>query len=229
MIKLSRILKDYRESGAVNRLVGVLEAVDDRVFLTKSGDLLVMLATPGIDYECRDAVQLEQITHRFESAVRMFDENFRFYQYLLKRDNPPIPHRAYEDPVVRAAVENRTAYLQAKASHLYSLDIYYALVYEWTSQHKRAPERLSHSLRNLRDVLSTRSQIAILDEELNRAREVLNNKVTSFIVQLQDTLRVDVSRQATRFQLLPALTQLHALQGRYGPFEIRPVCGLSGL
>ena len=68
VIKLSRILKDYRESGAVNRLVGVLEAVDDRVFLTKSGDLLVMLATPGIDYECRDAAA--------HAASRGLNENF---------------------------------------------------------------------------------------------------------------------------------------------------------
>src|SRR5712692_11435649 len=107
VIRLSRIVRDYQESGALNALVNVHTAVDDHTFLTKSGDLIVMLGVQGVDYECLDASQLEQVARRFESAVRIFDENFRLYQYLVKRDSAPLPHRSYDNPVVQQAVTSR--------------------------------------------------------------------------------------------------------------------------
>src|SRR3989442_13323892 len=104
MIKLSRILKDYQESGALNALVNVHAAVDDYTFLTKSGDLLAVVAVQGVDYECLDHSQLDQLARRFEAAVRIFDESFRVYQYLIKRDNVSIPHRHYDNPVIEEAI-----------------------------------------------------------------------------------------------------------------------------
>lgn len=44
MTKLSRILKDYHESGAMSALINIHSAIDDQVFLTKSGHLVMMLA-----------------------------------------------------------------------------------------------------------------------------------------------------------------------------------------
>ncbi len=82
MIRLSRILKDYREAGAMNALVNIHSAIDDHTFLTKSGDLLMVTAARAVDYECLDPAQLDQIARRFESAMRIFDENYRIYQYL---------------------------------------------------------------------------------------------------------------------------------------------------
>jgi hypothetical protein len=51
----------------------------------------------------------------FEAALRIFDERFRVYQYLLKRDQTDIPHREYSNPVVQKAIQNRVAYLQRKS------------------------------------------------------------------------------------------------------------------
>ena len=127
MTKLSRILKDYNDSGAMNALIPIHAAIDDHTFLTKSGDLMTLVAVQGVDYECVDALHLDHIARRFESTLRTFDENFRLYQYLVKRDAPPIPHRTYASPVVQQAVANRIAYLQGK--NLYSLDTYIAVVY----------------------------------------------------------------------------------------------------
>ena len=87
MIKLSRILKDYQDCGALSPFVNVHAALDDHTFLTKSGDLMMALALEGFDYECRDASELDQLARRFESCVRILDERFRIYQYLVKRDN----------------------------------------------------------------------------------------------------------------------------------------------
>jgi type IV secretion system protein TrbE len=207
--ELTRILKDYQESGAVNSLVSVLAAIDDHTFLTKSGNLVAILATPGLDYECLDPSTMQQITHRFESAMRIFDEKFRVYQYLLKRDNPPMPHRSYDSPVVQEAVASRIAYLQGKADHLYSLEIYFAVVYEGSSQDTHSQAKLAKLFRNplasLREMLSPRTRIRILEDELDQAREVLAHKAMSFVVQMQDCVRVDVLDKERAFRFFRRL------------------------
>ena len=91
MTRFRDILKEHHETGAMNALVNVHTAIDDYTFLTKSGDLLMVLSARGVDYECLDPAQLDQLARRFESTIRIFDENFRIYQYLLKRDGPSLP------------------------------------------------------------------------------------------------------------------------------------------
>ena len=59
MISVRRILKDYDDSGALHTRVGVQSAIGEGVFVTKSGDLLMMLALHGPDYECLDGKDLE--------------------------------------------------------------------------------------------------------------------------------------------------------------------------
>ena len=67
-------------------LIPLYGFVDDGVFLTKSGDLGVVLALEGVDYECLDPQQREAVTTRFEVALRLWDERTRLYQYVLKRN-----------------------------------------------------------------------------------------------------------------------------------------------
>ena len=71
MTKLTRILKDYQDSGSLSAFVNVHAAIDDHTFLTKSGDLVMALRVEGPDDECRDASELDQLARRFESAVRI--------------------------------------------------------------------------------------------------------------------------------------------------------------
>ena len=47
MIPVSRIVKDYREAGAMNTLIGLYGFVDEHCFLTKGGDLGVVLRVEG--------------------------------------------------------------------------------------------------------------------------------------------------------------------------------------
>ena len=132
MIKPSRIIRDYQdEAGSLSSQLNLYGFVDDHTFLTKSGDLGVVLSVQGVDYECLDHEQLNEVARRFEAAMRIFDEKFRFYQYILKRDAPSIPHREYpESPVLQEAITNRAAYLRRKAGEMYTLDIFFVVVYE---------------------------------------------------------------------------------------------------
>src|SRR5436305_15187284 len=113
MLRLKRIFKNYDETGSLNERVNLYGFVGPEVFLTKSGDLGVILEVRGVDYECLDGASVDALTKRLESALRLFDENYRIYQYLFKRNDPKIPHKLYGTPVVDAAIANRMAYLQS--------------------------------------------------------------------------------------------------------------------
>ncbi len=222
MTRLSRILKDHHESGAMNALINIHAAIDEQIFLTKGGDLVMMLAARGVDYECLDPSQLDQIARRFEAAVRVFDENFRLYQYLVKRDGAALPHRTYDNPVVQAAIKNRIAYLQRKANSLYSVETYYAVVYQGWKQanaHKLA-EFLTRPLISLREMLSSKVGATVLEHELDGASDILTNKVMSFLVQLQDTIHVEVLDKQRAFRFLRQLVK--HLAGGHVP-RVRPI------
>src|SRR5713226_3999469 len=77
MIKLRRLLKDYEDSGALHANVGVLEAIDENSFLTKAGHLFRMLRVDGVDDECLEPGQVDQIAQRVESAFRLRSEERR--------------------------------------------------------------------------------------------------------------------------------------------------------
>jgi hypothetical protein len=55
-----------------------------------AGDLLLSLIAEGVGYECLDNASIDGLTKRLESALRLFDENYRVYQYLFKRNNQTI-------------------------------------------------------------------------------------------------------------------------------------------
>src|SRR5260370_33168762 len=115
MFKLARITKEYHEAAALCSQVNLFGFVDDEMFLTKSGDLGIVLSIEGVDYECLDANTIENLTHRITAAFRIFDEKCRVYQYLFKRNRENIPFRNYQNPIVNAAIQNRIAYLNTKA------------------------------------------------------------------------------------------------------------------
>ncbi len=64
MFKLERALKTYREAGSLNAQVNLFGFIDDHTFLTKSGDLGLVLA---------DSKSLKSRQHTFSPvpAVRL--------------------------------------------------------------------------------------------------------------------------------------------------------------
>ena len=101
---------------------------DEHSFLTKSGDLGAALRIGGIDYESLDHAGRDHAVKRVEAAFRSLDDKCRLYQILFKRNHPAIPHAEYEDPLVRAAVEQRADFLQSKSDRLYSIELYWVVM-----------------------------------------------------------------------------------------------------
>jgi type IV secretion/conjugal transfer VirB4 family ATPase len=206
VLSLKRIVRNYSEAGALNAQLNLYGFLDDQVFLTKTGDLGVILEVRGVDYECLDGASIDALTKRLESALRLFDDNYRLYQYLFKRNNPSIPHKLYGSPVVDAAISNRIAYLRSKAGQLFSLSIYYVVLFE-------APPALGNQLlavrknparlmEELRAWFSTDARVNLLDRELTRARTSLLAKVGSFLLQVADFLPVELLHKQDAFRVL---------------------------
>jgi len=209
MFRLKRIFQNYEESGSLNAQINLYGFVADQVFLTKTGDLGVILEVRGVDYECLDGSTIDALTKRLESALRVFGEDYRLYQYLFKRNDPELPHRLYGDAVVDTAIENRIAYLQSKADRLFSLSIYYVLLWEGAHDAHRLGHALFELLRRpgqafeqMQAWFSTEKQVRALNRELIRAQSALLEKVGSFLLQVADFLTVRVLDKHDAFRML---------------------------
>jgi type IV secretion/conjugal transfer VirB4 family ATPase len=209
MLKLQRIFKNYQETGAFNEQVNLYGFIDSNVFLTKSGELGVILEVRGVDYECLDGASIDGLTKRLESALKLFDENYRIYQYLFKRNNETIPYKLYGNPVVDTAIKNRIAYLAAKADTLFSLSVYYVIFFEGSRPKRKIgsalakfPEQPVQALGEIWAYFSTRRQVVFLDREITKAQATLLQKAQSFILQVSDFLTVRLLDKREAFQIL---------------------------
>src|ERR1700680_5233083 len=177
MLRLSRIFKNYNETGSLNEQINLYGFIGPNVFLTKTGEVGVILELHGVDYECLDPVAIDGLTKRLESALKLFDENCRVYQYLFKRNNENIPYKLYDNPVVDAAIKNRVAYFAGKSDTLFSLSIYYVILFEgfrYTRTLSRALSEFqkhpSKALAALRAHFSGQKQVVLLDREIGKVQ-----------------------------------------------------------
>src|SRR5260370_31464355 len=100
MLNLRRLFKNYKETGSFNEQISPQIFIDELLFLTKIGDLGAVLEVRGVDFECLDGASVDGLTKRLESALKLFNERFRVYQYIFRVNNQTIPHKLYGNPVV---------------------------------------------------------------------------------------------------------------------------------
>ena len=192
MGKVSHLLRDFRDAGALNCVIPVWGFVDDTTVLTKSGALGVVFRLQGVDAECLDPTERHAVTRRFEQALRQLDESFRVYQYLLKRPAAPIQATAHPHPVVHEALERRAASFAERADTLFELELYLVILYEgWAS--RRSASVLADLWRapvdTVRELLSADRVMTVMEDELQRATLHLARKAEAFAEQLTDTVR----------------------------------------
>ena len=203
MRRLSQIVQDYRDTGAMSTLINLYGFVDDAVFLTKSGDLGVVLALGGVDYECLDPDQREAVTRRFEVALRLWDEHTRLYQYVLKRNQVALPDDAHPNPAVDALLQRRHAFLEATQAERYTVELYLVVLAEagrHTEPGRTAVRRfLRAPLTTIREWLSTARTVVRLDDAIERRRVQLRHQVDAFVLQLEDTVRPRVLPKGEAF------------------------------
>lgn len=209
MLNLRRIFKNYEETGSLNAMVNLFGFIGPQVFLTKSGEVGIIFELEGVDYECLDQMALDALTKRLESALRLFDENYRVYQMLFKRNRQEIPHTYCGNPVVDSAIRNRVAYFAEKADSLFSLSIVFVVLCpalaarrSLTNSILEFPASPRRSLAELRARLSSQACVRLDDREIGRAESVLRQKVESFRTQVSDFVSTRVLSKEDAFIVL---------------------------
>ena len=172
---------------------------DEHCFLTKSGDLGSVLKIGGVDYESLDRAGRDYAVKRLEAALRSLDDRTRLYQILFKRNHPTISHAEYDNPLVRASVEQRAAFLESKAERLYSIEIYWVVMVDGSYTrtgllHALAtlPKQPRSSLRDLHALFSGKKERTLLYEQIERDRQRLQQKAQSLSGQLNDLTTVEL-------------------------------------
>jgi type IV secretion/conjugal transfer VirB4 family ATPase len=208
VFRTSNITKDWKEAGSFAEQVNLYGFWDEYAFLTKSGDLGCALRIGGIDYESLDHAGRDYAVKRLEAAFRSLDDKTRLYQILFKRNHPTIPHAVYENPLVRAAVEQRGSFLQSKSERLYSIEIFWVVMIDGSYQktgllHALAqlPKQPRSSLRDLRALFSGNKERTLLYEQIERDRLFLQQKVNSLSGQLSDLTTVELLGAEKTFRL----------------------------
>jgi type IV secretion/conjugal transfer VirB4 family ATPase len=216
MLRLKRIFKNYQETGSLNEQVNLYGFIGPEVFLAKTGEVGLILEVRGVDYECLDGAAIDGLTKRLESALKLFGDDYRVYQYLFKRNNETIPYKLYGNPVVDTAIQNRITYLGSKADTLFSLSIYYVVLYQGSqishtlgSTLAEFPKNPKRAFRELCAYFFAKKQVLLLGREITRAEATLLLKAQSFILQVSDFLPVRILGKQEAFRVLKKTLNFH--------------------
>jgi len=202
MFRTDRAIRPWKESAALNAHINLYGFWNQTAFLTKSGDLGMVLRVPGVDYESLDSGEQEYAVKRLESALKAFGPGFHVYQYLFKRNRPEIPFASYDDPIVETANDQRRQFFESKRDHLYQIEIFYCILLEGARSKTglgAALARLFHdpagAVGELRAQFSNGSMKTLLRSQIEADLTHVEQRVQTFIQQLVDFMRIEVEGQ----------------------------------
>ena len=206
MLNIHKLIKPWSESGALNANVNLYGFLKEDVFLTKSGDLGMVLSVPGVDYESLDSEEQQYAVRRLEAALKAFGEGFHIYQYLIKTNQPEIPFASYGDEVIDAAIQQRREYFEAKRDQLYTIEIFYVVVLEGSRSKtgilaalKRFPTDPDGAIRELKAQFSSGETKVLLRKQIAADLRSLRQQVENFTRHLADFMRIEVLNSQGQF------------------------------
>jgi type IV secretion system protein VirB4 len=212
MLRLDRVIKPWKESAALNDHINLYGFWNETAFLTKSGDVGMVLRVPGVDYESLDHAEQEYAVKRLEAALKAFGPGFHVYQYLFKSNRPEIPFAKYDDPVVEAAIDQRLQFFESKRDHLYQVEIFYAIVLEGPRSKSGVSAALARlftdpagAVAELRTQFTSNSMKTLLRSQIEDALGRLDQKVQAFSRQLADFMQIEVLDQQGQFRFFRRL------------------------
>lgn len=206
MFRLDKVIKPWKESAALSDHVNLYGFWNDTTFLTKSGDVGMVLSVPGVDYESLDRSEQEYAVKRLEAALKAFGPGFHVYQYLFKSNGPDIPFAEYDDPVVAAAIDQRKQFFEAKRERLYQVEIFYCILLEGSRSKTgvgAALTRLLHdpegAIGELKAQFTNDNMKTLLRSHIERDVRRLDQQVQAFARQLADFMQIEVLDQPGQF------------------------------
>ena len=212
MLRMTHVIKPWKESGALNAHINLYGFWNQGIFLTKSGDLGLVLKVRGVDYESLDQKAQEYAVKRLEAAMKVFGPGFHVYQYLFKTSRPTIPFQTYGDPIVNAAVEQRKEFFAQKLDCLFDVEIFYAVVIEGARSKTGITAALAQilfdpaaAMGELKAQFSNDKMKVLLREQIEADLLKLEQRTQSFSRQVADFVQIEVLQQDQCFCFLRRL------------------------
>jgi len=206
MLRLDKVIKPWKESAALNDHINLYGFWNETTFLTKSGDVGMVLSISGVDYESLDRSEQEYAVKRLEAALKAFCPGFHVYRYLFKSNRPDIPFATYDDPVVEAAIDQRRKFFEGKREHLYQVEIFYCILLEGARSKTGVGTALARLLRDpeggiaeLKAQFTSDSMKKLLRMHIERDLQRLDQHVQAFARQLADFMQIEILNQQEQF------------------------------
>jgi type IV secretion/conjugal transfer VirB4 family ATPase len=222
VLNLRSIFRNYKETAALNEHCSLFSFISDHCFLTKSGDVGVVLALKGLDYECLDQHDIDGYTKKLEAAFKLCGPDVRVYQYLFKQNYTPDTPKTYSNPVVQRASHERTRYFNEKAGELFSLEIYYVILYQGSANSAKMTftkalasffsDGFSAGMQNLAASWSTKKQVVLIEKDITKAEHALLRTANAFVSQITDFLDVTMLHKRDAFRMLRKLLNVSPLK-----------------
>jgi type IV secretion system protein VirB4 len=212
MLRLDKVVKPWKDAAGLSDHINLYGFWNETAFLTKSGDLGMVLSIAGVDYESLDHAEQEYAVKRLEGALKLFGPGFHVYQYLFKSNRPEIPFADYDKPLVQEAVDYRRRFFEEKADHLYQIEIYYCIVLEGSRSKTGVSAALAQLFRDpagafneLKTQFTNNGMKTLLRSQIERELARLEQSVEAFVRQLSDFVQIDVLSQKGQFRFLRRL------------------------
>ncbi len=212
MLRVDKVIKPWKESAALNDHINLYGFWNETAFLTKSGDVGMVLSVPGVDYESLDRSEQEYAVKRLEAALKAFGPGFHVYQYLFKSNRPDIPFAKYDDPIVQAAIEQRRQFFEAKRDHLYQVEIFYCILLEGARSKTGVGAALARLFRDpagaigeLKAQFTSDNMKTLLRSQIEGDVRRLDQCVQAFVRQFADFMQIEVLDRRGQFTLFRRL------------------------
>ena len=206
MLRVDKAIKPWKESACLNDHINLYGFWNETTFLTKSGDVGIVLSVPGVDYESLDRSQQEYAVKRLEAALKAFGPDFHVYQYLFKSNRPDIPFAKYDDPIVAAAIEQRRKFFEGKRDHLYQVEIFYCILLEGARSKTGVGAAFSQLFRDpagaigeLKAQFTNDNMKTLLRSHIERDVAQIDQRVQAFARQLADFMQIEVLNRQGQF------------------------------
>ncbi len=206
MLRVDKVIKPWKDSTCLNDHINLYGFWNKTAFLTKSGEVGMVLSVPGVDYESLDRPEQEYAVKRLEAALKAFGPGFHVYQYLFKSNRPDIPFAKYDDPIVAAAIEQRRTFFEAKRDRLYQVEIFYCILLEGARSKTgvgAAFYRLfrdpAGAIRELKAQFTNDNMKSLLRTHIERDVARLDQRVQAFARQLADFMQIEVLDRQRQF------------------------------
>jgi type IV secretion/conjugal transfer VirB4 family ATPase len=223
MLNLAQVIKPWKEADALSAHINLYGFWNETTFLTKSGDLGIVLRVAGVDYESLDNDEQQYAVKRLESALKAFGEGFHVYQYLFKTNRPEIPFATYDDALIDAAIDQRREFFESKRDRLYEIELFYVIVLEGARSKTgimpallRMPRDPQGGIRELKAQFTSDNMKVLLRTQIDADLVKLEQRVQNFTRQLADLTPISVEGQQEQFSFFRRLLNFDAwrIEGR---------------